>query len=76
MIHLMLQRQVFYPDSPMGVREGKSPPLASLLPQLKLVALKLLPKEGSGITSLAKEVASGPALEGLCQSLLERTETS
>ena len=68
----MLQRQVFYPDSPMGVSEGRTPPLASLLPQLKLIALRLGPKEGSGISSLAKELASGPALESLYHSLLER----
>ena len=67
----MLQRQVFYPDNPMGVSEGRTPPLASLLPQLKLIALRLVPREGSGVTSLAKEFASGPALEGLCHSLLE-----
>ena len=67
----MLQRQVFYPDSPVGVSEGRTPSLASLLPQLKLIALRLVPKEGSGVTSFAKEIASGPALESLCHSLLE-----
>lgn len=49
----MLQRQVFYPDNPMGVSEGRTPPLASLLPQLKLIALRLVPREGSGVTSRA-----------------------
>jgi hypothetical protein len=65
-----LQRQVFFPDNPMGLSEGRAPPLASLLPQIKHIALAMMPKEGA-VTQSAKEFASGPGIESFCLSISE-----
>lgn len=50
----------------------RSPPLASLLPQLKGAALKLLPSDPSAaISADVREMLSSPALDTLCVSLFD-----
>eukprot|EP00596_Hydrurales_sp_CCMP1899_P000930 CAMPEP_0119034826 /NCGR_PEP_ID=MMETSP1177-20130426/1830_1 /TAXON_ID=2985 /ORGANISM="Ochromonas sp, Strain CCMP1899" /LENGTH=313 /DNA_ID=CAMNT_0006992559 /DNA_START=361 /DNA_END=1302 /DNA_ORIENTATION=+ len=47
----------------------RSPPLARLLPQLKGVAMTLLPSETTNVTSEVREILSSPSLDTLCISL-------
>ena len=50
----------------------KSPPLASLLPQLKGAALRLLPTDPSAvISSDVREMLSSTSLDALCVSLFD-----
>ena len=46
-----------------------SPPLASLLPQLKSLASNLLPTEGIGYE--INEIYTGPSIDSLCVTILE-----
>lgn len=71
-------------DSPAG-RGLRTPPLASLLPQVKSVALNLLPAglqlmeaedvggraSDSIVTPEVKEIASGPFLEAFCIAIFD-----
>lgn len=63
-------------------RAWKTPPLASLLPQLKFIAQRLLPEEKKPATNLnnshsagwnqdIKHIASGPLMESFCIGLLD-----
>ena len=47
----------------------KAPPLATLLPQLKSSALKLLPAEGVG--EVVNEILSGSNLAILCSAIID-----
>ena len=51
----------------------RSPPLASLLPQLKAICSRLLPDDA--ICQDVKEVYSGPSLDALCVSIFDAVDT-
>ena len=55
---------VFYPDGPGGI-SATTIPLASLLPQIKAVASKLLPRDVDKAKSVARKVISGNCVEEL-----------
>lgn len=55
----------------MSTTESRALPLASLLPQLKPVALRFIPKEGAHVTALAREVTVSSAIDNFCLSLLD-----
>lgn len=74
-----LSRYVFNPEphSPGHDMASRAPPLASLLPQLKSLASRLLPdSKETAITSDVKVVSSGPLLDSLCISIFDAEEHS
>ena len=56
------------------LRPSKSPPLATLLPQLKSSALRFLPHTGIGES--INEIVSGPTLLTLCSAIIDSTSRS
>ena len=62
------------PASPVSSRKLKSPPLASLLPQLKSSALRFLPMNGVG--EVVGEIVSGPNVAALCSAIIDATSKS
>lgn len=86
-IHSELYRTIFFPEarSP-GQHALRAPPLASLLPQIKAIATKLLPGEseavGGGavganggaaveISEEIRELVSGPYLDAFCMAVFD-----
>ena len=76
--HMELLRQDVFsiiPGAPGGssypskVGNFSSPPLASLLPQLKSLASSLLPLEGVGYE--ISDIYAGPAIDSLCVSIMD-----
>ena len=72
--HMELLRQDVFSIIPGGSLTSKvgnfsSPPLASLLPQLKSLASSLLPLEGVGYE--ISEIYAGPAIDSLCVSIMD-----
>lgn len=51
----------------------RSPPLASVLPQLKAICSRLLPDDA--ICPDVKEIYSGPSLDALCVSIFDAVDT-
>lgn len=69
-----LQKHVFSPDSNSGSSEfyqERSPPLASLLPQLKAISARLLPADPDTISYEVKDVSNGIALDNLCLAVFD-----
>ena len=60
-----------------GMRAGafSTPPLASILPQLKSLSSKLLPSDGR-VSYEVKEITCGSAVEALCLSILNISPTA
>ena len=60
-----------------GVRAGtfSTPPLASILPQLKSLSSKLLPSDGR-VSYEVKEITCGSAVEAMCLSILNISPTA
>jgi hypothetical protein len=51
----------------------RTPPLASLLPQMKSIAARMLPSVHDGLTVEAREIAEGPILNALCEAVFDET---
>ena len=76
-ISSQLRKEVFVPASnPTSHATLRTLPLASLLPQVKAIATRLLPSQSPSSTSTAavlptelKEISSGPIIDGLCISI-------
>lgn len=65
-----LRRGVFAPDS-MGGAQRRTAGLVSLLPQLKAISDRLLPKITEPIPPEARELVAGSALDSLCVALFD-----
>ena len=83
-ISSQLRKNVFVPASnPTSHATLRTLPLASLLPQVKAIAARLLPSQSPSSSSSAaaaaaasaalppelKEISSGPIIDGLCISI-------
>lgn len=75
-----LHKAVFAPPAPASPGHLRAPPLASILPQVKAVATKLLPTTltpslgGDGAVALSadvKAISSGPYLEAFCIAIFD-----
>ena len=77
-VNLDLRQDTFSADSPAagGANQYRTPPLASLLPQIKAIASRMLPGANEGLTSVVKEVAAGPILNALCEAVFDETAGS
>lgn len=70
----MLRQNIFAPES-QGVHgesawtQLRSPPLASLLPQIKATAAALVPSAQSSVS--VHDLVSGPILDSLCISVFD-----
>jgi hypothetical protein len=73
LIYEGLRRNIFSPENPAGHVQARTPPLASLLPQLKASAAKLVPSDSS-LCHEVREIAAGPALDTLCIYLFNSPE--
>lgn len=63
------------PHSPGMDMSSRSPPLASLLPQLKNLSSRLLPDSANtAMTPDIKQVSSGALLDSLCISIFDSDE--
>ena len=65
-----LRRNVFAPENLTG-NQRRVPSVASLLPQIKTIADRMLPKISDPMPSEAKEIVSGAALDALCIALFD-----
>lgn len=77
-VNQCLRDDVFSADSPTsggGQRytNYRTPPLASLLPQMKSIAARMLPDVDKELTAEAKAIADGPILNALCEAILDET---
>lgn len=74
-----LRRNAFVPETNLSSHSSlRSLPLASLLPQVKAVASRLLPisaVQSDGLTAELKEISSGPLLDGLCISIFSSQDS-
>ena len=75
-ISSQLRKNVFVPASnPTSHATLRTLPLASLLPQVKAIAARLLPSQSPSSAASAalppelKEISSGPIIDGLCISI-------
>jgi hypothetical protein len=66
-----LRRNVYTFEHGAGAASARtnSPPLASLLPQIKAIASSLLPNDLRSVD--IREISSGPILEALCVSVFD-----
>ena len=76
-VNLGLRQDTFGSESLAAGASGlyRTPPLASLLPQIKAIASRMLPSANEDLTSLVKEVAAGPILNALCEAVFDETAT-
>jgi hypothetical protein len=70
LIYENLKRNVFYPDNPAGHLQQRTPPLATLLPQLKATTARLMPSTDV-LSAEVREIRSGTALDTLCIFLFD-----
>ncbi len=76
-----LRRGAFMSDSPTTSSGSgaahKSLPLASLLPQIKAVAAKLLPSSMDSVVSAeVRDISSGPGLDSFCIAIFDAPHDS
>lgn len=78
-VNQSLRDDVFSAESPVtggGTQRYtnyRTPPLASLLPQMKSIAARMLPDIHKELTAEAKAIADGPILNALCEAILDET---
>lgn len=78
-VNQSLRDDVFSGESPVtggGTQRYtnyRTPPLASLLPQMKSIAARMLPDIHKELTAEAKAIADGPILNALCEAILDET---
>ncbi len=77
-VNRSLREDTFGADSPVAGAANlyRTPPLASLLPQVKAIASRMLPSANEGLTSVVKEVSAGPILNALCEAVYDETAGS
>ena len=64
-----LKSCVFTVENPANHAPLKTPALASVLPQIKAVAARLLPTEGASVH--IRDVVSGPYMDALCTAVFD-----
>lgn len=71
-----LRRNVFSPEnlSANSSQRRMSPPLASVLPQIKAIAEHMLPGKLDPMPQEAKDIIAGTALDTLCVQLFDSPE--
>lgn len=71
-----LRRNVFSPESlsSNSSQRRMSPPLASVLPQVKAIAEHMLPGKLEPLPQEAKDIIAGTALDTLCVALFDSPE--
>lgn len=72
-VTLQLHQHVYHPPNSPPREGGRSPPLASLLPQMKALVGDLLPEKTAGSAHF-KTLAAGPLLDSLCFAVLDARE--
>jgi hypothetical protein len=74
-----VRKAVFQPENNPGSHSNtlRTPPLASLLPQMKVISTRLLPEDLDDDSIELKHIlSSGPLLDSFCLSLFDAEETS
>lgn len=77
-INTQLRRYVFSPEHSPGPDGGglRTPPLASILPQLKSLAVRLLPDNADQIDMTeVKNISMGPLLDSFCMTIFDAEDS-
>jgi hypothetical protein len=72
-----LRRNVFTSDNPASHDALRTLPLASLLPQIKAIAARLLPASLDTVVSPeVRDISSGPCLDSFCIAVFDAPDSS